>query len=144
VRGWAAALVTQRAGGYRVVGVDSLKEALRTAAVAIRTYRRPVGLLVWRGRHAWVMSGFVATADPVRSADFEVTQVYVLDPLYPHGSATWGPSPRPGSAISVAAVGRQFKPRRSRGPWAALPGSRWLAGKYVLVVPTWSIRSGID
>ena len=65
VSGWAAALTINRAGAYRVVGADTLDEAMRIAATAIREYRKPVGLLVWQGRHAWVMSGFEATGDPV-------------------------------------------------------------------------------
>ena len=44
-----------------VVGLTTIGEALLTAAKAMRDDRAsPVGLLVWRGRHAWVMSGFTA------------------------------------------------------------------------------------
>jgi len=143
VTGWVAALVINRAGPYRIVGADTLQEAMQIAAAAIREYRRPVGLLVWQGRHAWVMSGFEATRDPVDGA-FRVTKAYILDPLHPYGSKVWGPSPKPGSAISVAAVGRQFVPRRTGGAWNRLPGMRRFAGKYVLVVPTGQIRPGID
>ena len=75
-------------------------EAMRIAARAIVKHKRPVGLLVWQGRHAWVMSGFEATGDP-RRGDFRVTKAYILDPLHPHGSAQWGPSPDPGTAIRV-------------------------------------------
>jgi hypothetical protein len=141
VRGWAAALGMHGAGPYRLEGADSLDEAMRIAARAIRRYRQPVGLLVWRGRHAWVMSGFEATADPNLTDDFRVTRAYILDPLYPHGSKEWGPSPAPGSSIPVDAVGRQFVHRRSDGPWANL-GPRWLAGKWVLVVPAGSFEPG--
>ena len=144
VTGWAAALVINRAGPYRIVGADTLQEAMQVAAAAIREYRRPVGLLVWQGRHAWVMSGFESTRDPV-DGSFRVTRAYILDPLHPYGSKVWGPSPRPGSAISVAAVGRQFVPRRTGGSaWNRLPGMRRFAGKYVLVVPTGQVRPGID
>ena len=144
VRGWVASLVIHRAGAYRAVGADSLRQAMRIAATAIRRYHRPVGLLVWRGRHAWVMSGYVATADPVGGKPFTVTAAYILDPLYPYGSSTWGPSPKPGTAVSIAAVGRQFVRRRSSGPWSHLPGADWLRNKYVLVVPTGAIQAGID
>src|SRR6188508_2999224 len=53
VRGWSAGLNQLGAGPYRLVGTDTLDEALHLAASAIRQTNRPVGLLVWRGRHAW-------------------------------------------------------------------------------------------
>jgi hypothetical protein len=140
VRGWTAGLNQLAAGPYRLVGASSLEEALRLAASSIRETGKPVGLLVWGGRHAWVMSGFRATADPRRTSDFRVTAAVVLDPLYPHGSSRWGPSPKPREAISPAKLGRQFVPRR-QGTWAgALPGAAGmtmaaLAGKYVIVMP---------
>ena len=133
VRGWAAGLNILGAGPYRLVGTNTLGEAVRTAARAIAVTGRPVGLLVWRGRHAWVMSGFVATADPATTDDFRVTRAIVHDPLYPHGSAVWGPSPAPGEAITVGALGRQFVPRRMNSRYGGPPSM--LGGKYVLVLP---------
>lgn len=53
------------------------------AAKAIRMTGRPVGLVVWRGAHSWVMSGFTATADPASADDFEVHKVFVQDPWFP-------------------------------------------------------------
>jgi hypothetical protein len=140
VTGWTAGLNQLDAGPYRMVGAATLEEALRLAASSIRETGRPVGLLVWGGRHAWVMSGFVATADPRITADFRVTAAIVLDPLYPHGSSRWGPSPRPREALGVARLGRQFVPRR-HGTWAGAPtgvaGATMAAldGKYVIVMP---------
>src|SRR5687768_9740602 len=141
VRGWSAGLNQLDAGPYRLVGLTSIDEALRLAAEAIRQTGKPVGLLVWRGRHAWVMSGFHATADPRATDDFQVTAAIVMDPLYPHGSAVWGPSPQPREALSPSELGRQFVPRRmgsipngsSAGPGTSLMSG--LAGKYVLVLP---------
>ncbi|HEX5825403.1 MAG TPA: hypothetical protein VFY18_13175 [Candidatus Limnocylindrales bacterium] len=140
VRGWTAGLNQLDAGPYRLVGASTLDEALRLAATSIRATGKPVGLLVWGGRHAWVMSGFRATADPGRAKDFKVTAAVVLDPLYPYGSSRWGPSPKPREAISPAALGRQFVPRR-HGTWAGAPTGEAgatmaaLAGKYVIVMP---------
>jgi hypothetical protein len=139
VRGWNAGLNLLDAGPYRIVGTDTLQEALRLAARSIRETGKPVGLLVWAGRHAWVMSGFQATADPRRTANFRVTKAIVLDPLYPYGSTRWGRSPKPREAISPATLGKQFVPRR-RGTWAGAPtgpGAQTLsalAGKYVIVM----------
>lgn len=139
VRGWTDALNTLDAGPYRLVGTDTIDEAMRVAAISIRDTGRPVGLLVWAGRHAWVMSGFEATADPRARSDFRVTKAVVLDPLYPHGSNQWGRSPRPREAITIKTLGQQFVPRR-RGTWAGAPigaagaTMRALAGKYVIVI----------
>ena len=133
VRGWAAGLNILGAGPYRLVGTKTLGQAMRTAAKAIADTGRPVGLLVWRGRHAWVMSGFVATADPRQTNDFKVTRAIVHDPLYPHGNAVWGRSPSPGEAIALGALGRQFVPRRMSNRLGSMPST--LGGKYVLVLP---------
>jgi hypothetical protein len=129
VRGWAAGLTMMGGGPYRVVGLETIQEAMLTAARAMRTTGRPVGLLVWRGRHAWVMSGFRATRDPLlRGA--KVTSAIVEDPLHPYGGSTvWGPSPRPGATLSIGQLGRQFVPRRRSSRFSSL------AGMYVLVLP---------
>jgi hypothetical protein len=134
VRGWTAGLNHLGYGPYRLLGETSLEAALKTAARAIRMTGRPVGLLVWRGRHAWVMSGFQATADPAVTDRFEVTAASILDPLYPHGSKTWGPSPKPGTWTPVERVGRQFVARGS-GPSSARWLSSSLDGRWVLVLP---------
>ena len=133
VRGWAAGLNILGAGPYRLVGAKTLGEAMKTAAMAIAATGRPVGLLVWRGRHAWVMSGFVATADPRKTNDFKVTRAIVHDPLYPHGNAIWGRSPLPGEAITLGTLGRQFVPRRMTNRLGNMPSA--LGGKFVLVLP---------
>ncbi len=154
VRGWTAGMNLLGAGPYRLVGTNTLDDALRVAATAMRETGHPVGLLVWRGRHAWVMSGFHATADPLTGGDFDVTAAVVMDPLYPYGSKVWGPSPKPREALTPAELGKQFVRRGNWGsrpstpaPTAAAPGdpaaanngvsTTWagLSGKYVLVLP---------
>lgn len=134
VSGWAAGLNIKGGGPYKLVGTKTLQGALRVAAKAIRETGKPVGLLMWRGRHAWVMSGFRATADPRLTNNFTVTGVIVEDPLYPHGSS-WGPSPAPGEALTVKELGRQFVRRRLRSQWNFQPWAAKLAGKYVMVLP---------
>jgi hypothetical protein len=138
VRGWTAALNRLGAGRYQMAGFDTLADAMTAAAIAIARTGKPVGLLMWSGRHAWVMTGFTATGDPHQASQFSVTGAIVFDPLYPHGSATWGTSPKPGATLSLATLGKQFVPRR-RGTWpGAIPGSTdmsRLAGKYVIVEP---------
>jgi hypothetical protein len=140
VVGWSEGLNQLGAGPYRLVGAATLDEALVAAAQAIRTTGKPVGLLMWQGRHAWVMSGFRATADPLGGSDFKVTAATLLDPLYPRVSPRWGRGPRPGEVMTAAALGKQFLPRRN-GPSANV----WLSGfggMYVMVVPYRMVRHG--
>ncbi|TMC60460.1 MAG: hypothetical protein E6J17_09825 [Chloroflexi bacterium] len=140
VVGWSEGLNQLGAGPYRLVGASTLDEALGVAARAIRLTAKPVGLLMWQGRHAWVMSGFRATRDPLGGLDFKVTAATLLDPLYPRVSPRWGRGPRPGEVMTVAALGKHFLPRRA-GPSANV----WLSGfggMYVMVVPYRMIRHG--
>jgi hypothetical protein len=129
VRGWATGLTLMGGGPYRVVGEDTIQDALLLAARAMRKTGRPVGLLVWRGRHAWVMSGFKASKDPLLPGA-KVTAAIVEDPLYPYGgSSTWGRSPRPGETLSVSTLGQQFVRRRQSRL------NPMLSGKWVIVMP---------
>jgi len=129
-RGWTAALNDLGIGPYVLVSVPDFDEALRVAATAIRETKRPVGLVMWRGRHAWVMSGFESIGDPAVHDDVTITAIRVLDPLYPHGSDTWGPSPKPNALIKPATLARQFVIRdRGRANLGVPPG-------YLLVLPT--------
>ncbi len=127
--GWTTALNEIGIGPYELVGIADYDDALRTAAAAIRATQRPVGLVMWSGRHAWVMSGFESIGDPAVHADFRVTGIRVLDPLYPHGSGLWGPSPEPNSLLSPEQLATQFVIREPR---------RWstdLGAGFFLVLP---------
>ena len=112
-RGWTAALNDLGVGPYRLVSLPTYEAALTTAAEAIRATDRPVGLVMWRGRHAWVMSGFESTADPAATDTFALTGIRVHDPLFPHGSSVWGASPKPNSLVSPATLAKQFVLRDS-------------------------------
>jgi hypothetical protein len=128
-RGWASVLTEIGLGDYELVSVPDYGAALRAAASALRETNRPVGLVMWRGRHAWVMSGFESMGDPALHDDFTVTGIRVLDPLHPHGSAIWGPSPAPNTLLTPEQLAAQFVMRDSR---------RWsgdLAAGYLLVLP---------
>ena len=128
-RGWTAGLNDLGYGPYTLVSIPDYDEALRVAASAMRETGRPVGLVMWRGRHAWVMSGFTSNADP-RTGDFKVTGVRVLDPLYPHGSSLWGASPKPNSLLTPAKLGKQFVFRERRRVNLGVPPG------YLLILPT--------
>jgi len=128
-RGWTATLNDLGIGPYRLVSLPTFDEAVGVAAEAIRATGRPVGLVMWRGRHAWVMSGFEATADPLAFDEFDVTGIRVLDPLYPHGSSAWGPSPKPNTLVSPQVLARQFVLRDSTRVNLGVPPG------YLLVLP---------
>jgi hypothetical protein len=81
------------------------------------------------------MSGFEATADPLVTDDFRVLRANIHDPLWPHGSDAWGPSPRPGVAITPEVIGRQFVARSMSSRWNQTNPASKLRGKYVLVLP---------
>jgi hypothetical protein len=126
-RGWATVLNEFGVGPYELTSVPNFDQALREAALAMRATERPVGLIMWGGRHAWLMSGFISLGDPAADPDFTVTGIHVLDPLWPHGDDVWGPSPAPNALLSPNELGRQFVSNRSPGPDSP-PG-------YVLVMP---------
>lgn len=84
---------------------------------------------MWRGRHAWVMSGFESTADPRAFDEFDVTGIRVLDPLYPHGSSTWGASPKPNTLVPPEVLAKQFVLRDSTRVNLGVPPG------YLLVLP---------
>jgi hypothetical protein len=96
----------------------------------VRLSERPVGLLVWRGAHAWVLSGFEATADPAMTAEFDVTHVWIQDPWHPRSSSIWGPGQPPNARIAVAKLSEDFLSWRR--PTVRYPEKD---GRYVLVLP---------
>ncbi len=53
--------------------------ALNAAAVAIAKYGKSVGLVVWNGGHAIVMTGYIATGDPA-VGPFTLNSIYTSDP----------------------------------------------------------------
>jgi len=127
--GWVAALNDLGAGPYRLISVPTLDKALLVGGQAIAETGKPVGLVMWRGRHAWVMSGFTSIGDPRIHPDAEITGVHVLDPLYPHGSRRWGPSPTPNALLTPATLGEQFVARDGGVVDLGVPPG------YILVLP---------
>lgn len=121
--GWTAMLNKLGLGPYRLISVPDFDAAVKTAARALAETGKPVGLVVWAGHHAWLMTGFEATGDP-RLADARVTGVRVMDPLYPHESK-WGRAPAPNRLIGLDALGRQFV-RRHRPDYDLGVPSGWL------------------
>ena len=108
----------------------SIKAAIHLAARQVRRTNRPAGLLVWRGAHSWVMSGFTATADPATTNAFVVIAVRIEDVWYPRFSTIWGYSRPPDALVPVSALSADYLPWKR--PTGRYPGKD---GKYVLVVP---------
>lgn len=129
-QGWAAAATTYTGVAYTVRVATAYRTALRTAALRMRTTRRPVGMMVARGGHAWIMNGFRATADPLKVATFEVTDVYISGPLYPIQQSGGYDRP-PNTRFSYEYLKQFFLPFRS------LPGenSEIWDQKFLTVTP---------
>jgi hypothetical protein len=128
---WAELLNVRGYGPYEVDRARTRKHAIRKAARAIRLTGKPAGLVVWRGAHAWVMSGFEATADPAYTNRYKVTKAFIQDPWYPAISSIWGASRPPNAGVSVRALGQDYL-RYDR------PGRRHPKrdGRYMLILPT--------
>jgi hypothetical protein len=127
--GWAQVLTEAGMGPYTVVSIPAYEDALQTAARAMADTGRPVGLVMWSGRHAWVMSGFESVGDPAQFPEFAVTGIRVQDPLYPYGSEQWGSSPEPNSLLTPEQLATQFVVREPRRWSSDLPAG------YLLVLP---------
>ena len=131
--GWAAALDELGLGPYRLVSLPTFDAAVDRAALALAETRRPVGLVMWAGRHAWVMTGFKATADPRkrrgRTGHARARDGPALPARFPVGS-----SPAPNRLITLQdarAPVRQARP-------AATTTSAWTPAG------CWSSRSTED
>jgi hypothetical protein len=106
-----------------------MQSALQTAASQIRETGKPVGLLVHFGRHAWLMTGFAATADPATTSDFQVTAAEVVGPLWPLGTLNGEHfDPGPGTWMDTNDLARKFNTYTE-------PDQPIWYGKYVTVVP---------
>jgi hypothetical protein len=128
--GWARGLEQLGYGPFKVGVHRSRRAAVQAAARAIRLTGRPAGLLVWRGAHSWVMSGFRATADPAVTKDFAVTDVYIEDVWYPYVSSIWGKSEPPDTLVPVGDLKRDY--RKWHRPTRRYPT---MDGQFVTILP---------
>jgi hypothetical protein len=127
---WVGLLNRYDYGPFELASAKSPQRALWKAARMMRKTGKPVGLVVWHGAHAWVMSGFTSTADPAVTNDFKVTSVWVHDPWYPRVSSVWGRSRGPNAKVSPRVLRHDFRPY-------GRPGRRnpERDGRYMLVLP---------
>ena len=103
--GWTAGLRHYVDPRYRLVSSSSFKTALRSAVRNLRLTDMPVGITVAHGNHAWVLTGFSATADPAKTNHFTVTSVRVTGPLWGLQSRAYGYDMHPDKELTR----KQFK-----------------------------------
>ena len=108
--GWTAGLRRYVDRRYRLVASRSFDSALRSAVTNLRRTGLPVGITVARGNHAWVLTGFTATADPARTSRFTVTSVRVVGPLWGLQSRSYGYDMRPDRKLTPAQLRGFFTP----------------------------------
>ena len=127
--GWAKGLTSLGYGNYQVGSKLHMVDAVHTVATQIRMTQRPAGLLVWKGWHSWVVSGFTATADPATTDKFTVLSLRIEDVWYPRVSKLWPKSRPPDSDVPVSALGTDYV------TWVQ---AKFIAGRdgyYVYVIP---------
>ena len=127
-KGWAAGFRHYVDPRYRLVASKTFASALRLAVIRLRKTNLPVGVTVSRGNHAWVLTGFTATADPATTSNFRVTSVRVTGPLYGRQSRN-GYDMKPNKKLTVA----QFK--RFFTPWRYPPKRMVWDGRFISVQP---------
>ncbi len=121
--GWATTLRRAGAGSsYRYLMFGSRQAAIEYAARRIQLTRKPVGILAWNGAHAWVMTGFVASANPSTTSASVVAAVILSGPL---GS----PRDPIDRVMTMPAFAPYFGPYRQRDGW------RGWVGRYVVIAP---------
>jgi len=133
--GWGPGAIAQAleayGAKYEIRAFKRRQEALLDAARAMSETGAPVVLIAWRGAHTWVMTGYKATADPLRFEDAKITGAYIIDPWYPRVSSIWGPSDPAGTFQDEAEMRRNFLPwKRPEGRYPDRDG-RW-----IIVAPT--------
>ncbi len=123
-QGWTAALNHfGGSSGYHSVTSNWFRWAVRSAAKRLRETGKPIGLVVAHSNHAWVMTGFDATADPATTTAFEITAIYIMGPLYPKQQKNGYDQP-PDKRISVGTLRAFLTPYRDiRGPKNPWEGS---------------------
>jgi len=92
----------------------------------LRRTSLPVGITVAHGNHAWVLTGFTATADPVRTTRFRITSVLVTGPLWGLQDRSFGYDMRPNTKLTPAQLRGFFTPWHYAGIDMAWEG-KWVS-----------------
>jgi hypothetical protein len=126
--GWTAGLRHFVDNRYRLVASRTFEAALKSAVTNLRRTNLPVGITVANGGHAWILTGFTATADPLKTSKFTVTSVRVVGPLFGLQSRNGYDMP-PDTKLTPA----QF--RHFFTPWKYAPKPMIWDGRYVSIQP---------
>ncbi len=120
--GWAAGMHHFVDTRYRLVASGSFSSALRSAVRNLRLTGLPVGITVSHGNHAWILTGFTATADPAVTSRFTVTSVRVVGPLWGLQSRSYGYDMRPDTRLTPRQLQRILHAVALRGRADGLGG----------------------
>jgi len=126
--GWTAGLRHFVDDHYRLVASRTFAAALKSAVTNLRRTNLPVGITVANGGHAWVLTGFTATADPLITTSFTVTSVRVVGPLFGLQSRNGYDMP-PDTKLTPAQLRHYFT------PWRYAPKRMVWDGTYVSIQP---------
>jgi len=106
-QGWAAGFAHYVDSRYRLHVQSTFSAALRSAVINLRKTNLPVGITVDHGNHAWLITGFTATADPAATSTFTITSVRVVGPLWGLQSKN-GYDMRPDTRLTPAQLAHYF------------------------------------
>lgn len=98
--GWTAGLRRWVDPRYRLAAHRSFRTAVRSAVTRLRKTNLPVAIAVAHGNHAWVLTGFTATADPAVTRRFRITSVRVTGPLWGRQDSSFGYDMRPNTRLT--------------------------------------------
>jgi hypothetical protein len=101
-------------GNYAIQIKPTMAAAIKYVVKQIRLTNRPAALFVWYGWHTWVVSGFVASADPALTDNYTVLSLYIEDVWYNRHSTLWnktrgGYSRPPDSLVPYDLLSQDYK-----------------------------------
>ncbi len=124
--GWTAGLRRFVDSRYQLTRSGSFDSALRSAVTNLRRTNLPVAITVSHGNHAWILTGFTATADPAATSRFSLTSVRVVGPLWGLQSRSYGYDMRPDTKLTPAQLKGFFTPWHYAGVRMAWEG-QWVS-----------------
>jgi putative peptidoglycan lipid II flippase len=127
--GWTKGLESLGYGKFSILSTAKMEDAVHMLVKSIRLTQRPGGLIVWKGWHSWVVSGFTATADPAYSSNYKVLSLRITDVWYPRISRIWGKSRGPDADVPMNQLAKDYK------PWDQAKVDPTRQGMYVFVMP---------